>query len=160
MAWALQIFDVSKSTDCHWHVLCIHRQTAEIPANGSVPVIQPLPQPPLRHSKSLQVAPEAQPAALLLVDVLTASNVAGLAAVKPGSEHEQATDIQEMQQVICALGFEDTLNDAHTGRSADVCARSALSLEHKQLLGAWTGCYGCCVFTFCLCSSTAVCHIR
>ena len=58
----------------------VYRQTAELPAKGSTPVLQPLPQPPLRHSKSLQVAPEAQPAALLLVDVLTATNVAAINA--------------------------------------------------------------------------------
>ena len=115
-------------------MLCIHRQTAEIPANGSVPVVQPLPQPPLRHSKSLQIAPEAQPAALLLVDVLTASNVAGLMAVRSGSEQEQATDIQEMQQVICALSFEDTLNDAETGWPTNVWTFLALHHERKQLL--------------------------
>ena len=76
-------------------------------------MLQPLPQPPLRHSKSLHVALEAQPAALLLVDVLTASNVASLEAPKPGQQ--QAVDIQEMQQVVCALAFEDTLNKSHTG---------------------------------------------
>ena len=58
----------------------VHRQTAELPAKGSTPVLQPLPQPPLRHSKSLQVAPEAQPATLLLVDVLIATNVAAINA--------------------------------------------------------------------------------
>ena len=95
----------------------LHRKTAEIPATGSVPVLQPLPQPPLRHSKSLQIAPEAQPAALLLVDVLTASNVAGLDTpnASADSAQNQAADGQEMQQVICALGFEDTLNKAQTG---------------------------------------------
>lgn len=76
-------------------------------------VLQPLPQPPLRHSKSLQIAPEAQPAALLLVDVLTASNVASVEAPKAGQQ--QTADVQETQQVICALAFEDTLNKSHTG---------------------------------------------
>ena len=75
-------------------------------------MLQPLPQLPLRHSKSLQIAPEAQPAALLLVDVLTASDVASVEAPKAG---QSAADIQEMQQVICALAFEDTLNKTHTG---------------------------------------------
>lgn len=76
-------------------------------------MLQPLPQPPLRHSKSLQIAPEAQPAALLLVDVLTASNVASVEAAKAGQQ--QTADVQEMQQVICALAFEDTLNKTNTG---------------------------------------------
>ena len=76
-------------------------------------MLQPLPQPPLRHSKSLQIAPEAQPAALLLVDVLSASHVASVEALKAGQQ--QTNDVQEMQQVICALAFEDTLNKTHTG---------------------------------------------
>lgn len=107
-------------TDCELNVLMmvtlvlwLHRRTEDLPAESSVNVLQPLPQPPLRHSKSLQIAPEAQPAALLLVDVLTASNVASVEAPKAGQQ--QTADIQEMQQVICALAFEDTLNKTHTG---------------------------------------------
>jgi len=96
----------------------VYRQTAELPAKGSTPVLQPLPQPPLRHSKSLQVAPEAQPAALLLVDVLTATNVVAINA--PQQSEEGATDVQQMQQIVCGLTFEDTLNNAHTGDEMDL----------------------------------------
>ncbi len=95
--------------------LVVYRQTAELPAKGSTPVLQPLPQPPLRHSKSLQVAPEAQPAALLLVDVLTATNVATINATQDQQSEEGASDVQQMQQIVCGLTFEDTLNNAHTG---------------------------------------------
>ena len=59
-------------------------QASELPDKGSDSVLQPLPQPPLRHSPAaplrLQVAPEAQPAALLLVDVLTATHVTASSA--------------------------------------------------------------------------------
>ena len=89
----------------------VYRQTAELPAKGSTPVLQPLPQPPLRHSKSLQVAPEAQPAALLLVDVLTATHVAAISASHDQQQEEGASDVQ---QTICGLTSEDTLNNAHT----------------------------------------------
>jgi len=97
----------------------VYRQTAELPAKGSTPVLQPLPQPPLRHSKSLQVAPEAQPAALLLVDVLTATNVAAINAPHDQPEEEGTNDVQQMQQIVCALTFEDTLISAHTGKKLD-----------------------------------------
>ncbi|DBA65522.1 TPA: hypothetical protein ACH3X2_003178 [Trebouxia sp. C0005] len=107
------------------------RQTAELPATGSTPVLQPLPQPPLRHSKSLQVGPEAQPAALLLVDVLTATNVAG---INTPYDNKKA----QMQQVVCGLTFEDTLNNAHTGtwgvRTRAITANSAGKLEWVERL--------------------------
>lgn len=93
----------------------MHRRTAELPAKGSTPVLQPLPQPPLRHSKNLQVAPEAQPAALLLVDVLTATGMAGMGPPDAQQGAEDSGDEQQMQQVVCALSFQDTLNEAHTG---------------------------------------------
>ena len=83
-------------------------------------MLQPLPQPPLRHSKSLQVAPEAQPAALLLVDVLTATNVAAINAPHDQQEEEGTSDDQQMQQIVCGLTFEDTLNNAHTGDKMDL----------------------------------------
>ena len=76
-----------------------------------------MPQPPLRHSKSLQVAPEAQPAALLLVDVLTATNVATTSAPQDQQQEAGASDVQQMQQIVCGVMFEDTLNNAHTGDS-------------------------------------------
>ena len=98
----------------------VYRQTAELPAKGSTPVLQPLPQPPLRHSKSLQIAPEAQPAALLLVDVLTATNVAAINAPQDQQSEEGATNVQQMQQIVCGLTFEDTLNNAHTGDEMDL----------------------------------------
>ena len=78
-------------------------QTAVLPAEGTTPVLQPLPQPLLRHSKSLQVAPEAQPAALLLVDVLTAINVAAINAPQDQQSEEGASDVQQMQQLVCGL---------------------------------------------------------
>lgn len=87
-------------------------------------MVQPLPQPPLRHSKSLQIAPDAQPAALLLVDVLTASHVATVET--PNAEQQQAADVQEMQQVICVLAFEDASNQARTGEARGSC-RSLLT---------------------------------
>lgn len=102
----------------HAHALSTCRQTAVLPSKTSTPVLQPLPQPPLRHSKSLQVAPEAQPAALLLVDILTATGVAGLAIPEP--EEGNTANGQRMQQVVCALNFEDTLNDVHTGKASSV----------------------------------------
>ena len=98
----------------------MYRQTAELPAKGCTSVLQPLPQPPLCPSKSLQVAPEAQPAALLLVDVLPATNVAGINAPHDQQEEEGASDVQQMQQIVCALKFEDTLNNAHTGDELDL----------------------------------------
>ena len=112
----------------------VHRQTAELPAKGSTPVLQPLPQPPLRHSKSLQVAPEAQPAALLLVDVLTATNVAAINAPQDQPSEEGASDVQQMQQIVCGLTFEDTLNNAHTGDKIDLrstCIQSFILQPHK-----------------------------
>lgn len=102
----------------HAHALSTCRQTAVLPPKTSTPVLQPLPQPPLRHSKSLQVAPEAQPAALLLVDILTATGVAGLAIPEP--EEGNTANGQHMQQVVCALNFEDMLNDVHTGKASFV----------------------------------------
>ena len=98
----------------------VYRQTAKLPAKGSTPVLQPLPQPPLRHSKSLQLAPEAQPAALLLVDVLTATNVAAINVPQDQQSEEGTSDVQQMQQIVCALTFEDTLNNAHTGDITDL----------------------------------------
>ena len=74
-------------------------------------MLQPLPQPPLRHSKSLQVAPEAQPAALL-VDVLTATHVAAINALRDQQSEDGASEFQQMQQIVCGLTFEDTLNNA------------------------------------------------
>ena len=99
----------------------VYRQTAELPAKGSTPVLQPLPQPPLRHSKSLQVGPEAQPAALLLVDVLTATNVAAINVPQDQQPAQGASDVQQMQQIVCGLMFElkDTLNIADTGDKMD-----------------------------------------
>ena len=96
--------------------LVVSRQTAELPAKGqgvgaSTPVLQPLPQPPLRHFKSLQVAPEAQLAALLLVDVLTATNVAAMDAPHDQQQEEGASYVQ---QTNFGLTFEDTLNNAYT----------------------------------------------
>ena len=100
----------------------VYRQTAELPAKGSTPVLQPLPQLPLRHSKSLQVAPETQPAALLLMDVLTATNVAAINAPQDQQPEQGASDVQQMQQIVCGLMFElkDTLNNAHTGDKMDL----------------------------------------
>ncbi|DBA66151.1 TPA: hypothetical protein ACH3X2_002625 [Trebouxia sp. C0005] len=113
------------------------RQTAELPAKGSAPVLQPLPQAPLRHSKSLQIAPEAQPAALLLVEILTATNVAGINT--PQDQQEEGTsDAQQMQQIVCGLTFEDTLNNAHTGtwgvRTRAITVNSAGKLEWVERL--------------------------
>ncbi len=113
----------------------VHRQTAELPAKGSTPVLQPLPQPPLRHSKSLQVAPEAQPAALLLVDVLTATSVAEINAPQDQPSEEGASDVQQMQQIVCGLTFEDTLNNAHTGDKMDLrstCIQSFILQPHPS----------------------------
>jgi len=93
----------------------VYRQTAQLPAKGSTPVLQPLPQPPLRHSKSLQVAPEAQPA-VLLVDVLTATYVAAINAPRDQQSEQGASDVQQMQQIVCGLTFEDTLNSAQMKR--------------------------------------------
>ncbi|KAL3132004.1 hypothetical protein ABBQ32_14227 [Trebouxia sp. C0010 RCD-2024] len=113
-----------------------HMRTAELPAERSVAVVQPLPQPPLRHSKSLQIAPDAQPAALLLVDVLTASHVATVET--PNAEQQQAADVQEMQQVICVLAFEDASNQARTGswgvRTRASTVNSAGKLEWTERL--------------------------
>ncbi len=79
----------------------MYKQNAQLPAKGSISVLQPLPQPPpLRHSKSLQVAHEAQPGALLLVDVLTATNVASINAPQDQQSGEGASDVQEMQQIV------------------------------------------------------------
>ena len=115
----------------------MYRQTAELPAKGSTPVLQPLSQPPLRHSKSLQVAPEAQPAALLLVDVLPATNVAGINAPHDQQEEEGASDVQQMQQIVCGLTFEDTLNNAHTGDKMDLRSTCIHSFfyNHIHVLG-------------------------
>ncbi|KAL0043259.1 hypothetical protein WJX82_006661 [Trebouxia sp. C0006] len=81
-----------------------HMQTAELPAKASTPVLQPLPQPPLRHSKSLQ----------------------------------GASDVQQMQQIVCGLTFEDTLNNAHTGtwgvRTRAIMAHSAGKVEWVECL--------------------------
>lgn len=78
-------------------------------------MVQPLSQPPLRHSKALQVAPEAQPAALLLVDIMMATGVPSLA--QPGAEagSGELVDAGGSQQVVCSLEFEDTLNSATSG---------------------------------------------
>ena len=136
----------------------VYRQTAELPAKGSTPVLQPLPQPPLRHSKSLQVAPEAQPAALLLVDVLTATHVAAISAPHDQQQEEGASDVQQTQQIVCGLTFEDTLNNAHTGDkmvleiAIHVCAHptitrkclkhllSLLAFNHSQAAVVGNGC--------------------
>ncbi|DBB13386.1 TPA: hypothetical protein ACH3X3_005119 [Trebouxia sp. C0006] len=100
-----------------------HMQTAELPAKASTPVLQPLPQPPLRHSKSLQGAPEAQPAALL-----------------PPPAHLRTNNKKQgqMQQIVCGLTFEDTLNNAHTGtwgvRTRAIMAHSAGKVEWVERL--------------------------
>ena len=62
--------------------------TAELPAKGSNPMLQPLPQPSMRHSKSLQVARKAQPAAFLLVEVLNATHVAAIYAPHDQQQEE------------------------------------------------------------------------
>ena len=66
------------------------------------------------------VAPGAQPAALLLVNVLTATNVAAINAPKDQQSEAGASDVQQMQQIVCGLTFEDTLNNAHTGDEMDL----------------------------------------
>ena len=78
--------------------------TAKLPAMGSTSVVQPLPQAPLRHFKSLQVALEAQPAALL-EDVLTATNVPAMNAPHDQQQEEGADDVQQTQQMfgVCWL---------------------------------------------------------
>lgn len=93
------------------------RQTTDIPARESVSVVQPLSQPPLRHSKSLQVAPEAQPAALLLVDIMTATAMPNLAGPQLGEEDSNAehVDAEGAQRVVCSLEFQDSLNSATSG---------------------------------------------
>ncbi|DBA81402.1 TPA: hypothetical protein ACH3X2_006820 [Trebouxia sp. C0005] len=102
------------------------------------PVLQPLPQPPLRHFKSLQVAPEAQPATLLLVDVLTATNVAGINTPQDQQHKEGTSDVQQMQEIVCGLTFEDTLNSGHTGtwgvRTRAITANSAGKLDRVERL--------------------------
>lgn len=82
-------------------------------------MVQPLSQPPLRHSKSLQVAPEAQPAALLLVDIMTATGLPNLAAPQPDSEGRSG-DFEGAQRVVCSLEFQDTLNSATSGLVHDL----------------------------------------
>ena len=64
------------------------------------------------------MAPEAQPAALLLVDVLHASRLAG---VEPSAQQQgqvPGPDFQEMQQIVCSLSFDDSLNKAQTGQDS------------------------------------------
>ena len=100
--------------------LVLNKQTVGLPAKGSNPVLQPLPQPQLRHSKSLQVAPEAQPVAVLLVNVLIATNVAAINAPHDQKQEEGTSDVQQMQQNVCGLRFEVTLNNAHTGDKMDL----------------------------------------
>ena len=63
-------------------------------------------------SISLQVAPEAQPAALLLVDVLTATHVAAINAPQDQQQDEGTTNVQQMQRIDCGLTFEDTLKNS------------------------------------------------
>ncbi|KAK9819963.1 hypothetical protein WJX72_004515 [[Myrmecia] bisecta] len=46
-----------------------HLATVKLPPNKTVPALQPLPQAPMRHSQRRTTAPDAQPSALLLVDV-------------------------------------------------------------------------------------------
>ncbi|DBB13372.1 TPA: hypothetical protein ACH3X3_005105 [Trebouxia sp. C0006] len=83
------------------------------------------------------VAPGAQPAALLLVDVLTATNVAAINAPKDQQSEEGASDVQQMQQIVCGLTFEDTLNNAHTGtwgvRTRAITANSGGKVERLIL---------------------------
>ena len=99
-------------------------------------MLQPLPQPPLCHSQEPAVAPRAQPAALLLVDVLTATNVAAINAPQDQQSEEGASDVQQMQQIVCGLTFEDTLNNAHTGDEMDLRSNKSIhsSYSHIQVL--------------------------
>ena len=74
----------------------------------------------LSISKSLQVAPEAQLGALLLVDVLTATNVAAINAPHDQQQDEGTNDVQQMQHIVCGSVFEDTLKNARTGDRLDL----------------------------------------
>lgn len=85
-------------------------------------MVQPLSQPPLRYSKSLQVAPEAQPAALLLVDVMKATGLPDLITSESdrADSSRQLTDAEGVQQVVCSIQFEDTVNSATSG--TEICS--------------------------------------
>ncbi len=105
--------------------------------NAAAPAPAP---PPLRHSKSLQVAHEAQPGALLLVDVLTATNVASINAPQDQQSGEGASDVQQMQQIVCGLTFEDTLNNTHTGNEVDLRSTYIYSFIPQPHPGAGDTC--------------------
>jgi len=50
------------------------------------------------------------------VDVLTATHVAAINAPRDQQPEEGASDVQHMQQIVCGLTFDNTLNNAHTGK--------------------------------------------
>jgi len=54
------------------------------------------------------------------VDVLTATHVAAINAPRDQQEEEGTSDVQQMQQTVCGVTFEDTLNNAHTGDEMDL----------------------------------------
>ncbi len=54
------------------------------------------------------------------MDVLTATNVAAISAPHDQQSAEGASDVQQMQQIVCGLTFVDTLNSGHTGNSMDL----------------------------------------
>ncbi|KAL0043255.1 hypothetical protein WJX82_005884 [Trebouxia sp. C0006] len=118
-------------------------QTSDVEANCSAAsqgvhpsAAAPAPASPVPLQEPA-VAPGAQPAALLLVDVLTATNVAAINAPKDQQSEEGASDVQQMQQIVCGLTFEDTLNNAHTGtwgvRTRAITANSGGKVERLIL---------------------------
>ena len=48
------------------------------------------------------------------------TNVAAISAPHDQQQEAGASDVQQMQQLVCGLTFEDTLNDAHTGDEMDL----------------------------------------
>jgi len=70
------------------------------------------------------------------VDVLTATHVAAINALRDQQSEDGASDVQQMQQIVCGLTFEDTLNNAQVTKWIwDQHTFIHLSHNHIQVLG-------------------------
>ena len=54
------------------------------------------------------------------MDVLTATHVAAINAPHDQQQEEGTSDVQQTQQIVCSLPFEDTLKNAQTGDKLDL----------------------------------------